>query len=178
MSLKHRYWGNWGIFYALLISFIVIGIWHGASWNYVLFGVLQALALIYETITRKLRKNISKRINPVIYNNLSIIITFLFVTFSLIIFQSATLSEAMNIIRRIFSYHGSFFYNNPSTLLFMLIGCGIMMLYDIEEEYKIFRIHLFSNNNWIVQQTSYALLLIFILLAGVFDGGQFIYFAF
>ena len=178
LSLKHRYWGNWGIFYALLISFIVIGIWHGASWNYVLFGVLQALALIYETITRKLRKNISKRINPVIYNNLSIIITFLFVTFSLIIFQSATLSEAMNIIRRIFSYHGSFFYNNPSTLLFMLIGCGIMMLYDIEEEYKIFRIHLFSNNNWIVQQTSYALLLIFILLAGVFDGGQFIYFAF
>ena len=33
--LKNRNWGNWGVFYGLLISFIVIGIWHGAAWNYV-----------------------------------------------------------------------------------------------------------------------------------------------
>jgi hypothetical protein len=60
----------------------------------------------------------------------------------------------------------------------MLIGCMIMLLHDIQEEFKLFRFSLGSNNNWIAQQVSYALLIIYILAAGVFDGGQFIYFAF
>ena len=176
--LKHRDWRNWGVFYGLLISFVVIGIWHGASWNYVVFGLLQAIAIIYEICTRKARKKISKKIPLSVYNGLSILFTFLFVTFSLIIFQSATLSDAATIIKRIFLNPGEFFYDRPSTLLFMLIGCGIMMLVDIDKEFKLFRFSMFSNTSWVVQQVSYALLLIYILLAGVFDGGQFIYFSF
>jgi D-alanyl-lipoteichoic acid acyltransferase DltB (MBOAT superfamily) len=176
--LKNRDWGIWGVFYGLLISFVVIGIWHGASWNYVVFGLLQAIAIIYEICTRKARKKISKKIPLSVYNNLSILFTFLFVTFSLVIFQSATLSEAITIIKSIFFKPGEFFYDKPSTLLFMLIGCGVMMLVDIDKEFKMFRFSMFSSKSWVVQQVSYALLLIYILLAGVFDGGQFIYFSF
>jgi alginate O-acetyltransferase complex protein AlgI len=178
IALKRRDWGNWGVFYALLISFVVIGIWHGPTWNYVLFGIIQAVALIYETATRKVRKRISKKIPSVIYNNISILLTFLYVSFSLIIFESSTFDKAKNIVEGIFARPGELFYDKPSTLFFMLIGCGIMMLYDIQEEFKIFQFSLFSNKNWIVQHISYALLLIYILMAGVFDGGQFIYFAF
>lgn len=178
IALKRRNWSNWGVFYALLISFVVIGIWHGAAWNYVLFGILQALALMYETLTKRARKKISKKIYPSIYRFSSILLTFLFVTFSLIIFQSATLSDAWNIIHGIFSNHGELYYNNPSTLIFMLAGCGMMMLYDIQVEYKISQFSFLANKNWVTQQTCYALLLIYILIAGVFDGGQFIYFAF
>jgi D-alanyl-lipoteichoic acid acyltransferase DltB (MBOAT superfamily) len=157
---------------------VVIGIWHGASWNYVLFGLLQAIAMMFEDRTRKLRKKISKKMYPVIYKNLSILITFLFVTSCLIIFQSATLSIAINILKGIFLNQGEFFFDGPSTLIFMLLGCGIMMLHDYHEEFKAFRFSVFSNKRWLVQQVSYALLLIYILVAGVFDGGQFIYFAF
>ncbi|HEY5391132.1 MAG TPA: MBOAT family O-acyltransferase [Hanamia sp.] len=176
--LNKRDWGIWGVFYGLVISFVVIGIWHGAAWNYVLFGLLQAIAMIFEVITRKARKKISKKMNALIYNNLSILFTFSFVTFSLIIFQSATFIEAANIIKRIFTNPGPLFYDKPSTLLFMIIGCAMMLLVDIDKEYKLFKFSLFSNSNWAVQQVSYALLLIYILLAGVFDGGQFIYFSF
>jgi D-alanyl-lipoteichoic acid acyltransferase DltB (MBOAT superfamily) len=178
LSLKHRDWGMWGVFYALFISFIVIGIWHGAAWTYVFFGILQALALIYETITRRARKKISKKMGSAFYNNLSIFFTFLFVSFSLIIFQSSTLDIAFSIIDGIFTKTGKLFIDKPSTILFMFIGIVIMMLYDLQEEFKLFRFSLFSNNNWLIQQLSYAFLLIYILLAGVFDGGQFIYFAF
>lgn len=176
--LKNRDWGTWGVFYGLLISFVVIGIWHGAAWNYVLFGLLQAIAIMYEFSTRKARKRISKKIRPVIYNSASILLTFSFVTFSLIVFQSATINEAINIIKGIFLNHGDLFYNKPSTLLFILIGCGIMLAVDIEAEFRSFKFSLFSNKSWLVQQISYALLLIYILLTGVFDGGQFIYFSF
>jgi len=61
----------------------------------------------------------------------------------------------------------------------MLIGCIVILLIDIDKEYgRLFKFSLFSNKSWVVQQVSYALLLIYILLAGVFDGGQFIYFSF
>ncbi len=174
----NRKWGSWGVFYALFISFIVIGIWHGAAWNYVLFGVLQAAALSYETVTKKARSRIARKIPKVVYNNASIFLTFLFVTFSLIIFRSPTLTKAVTIVKGIFSSPGTLFIDSASTILFILIGCAIMLLRDMQKEYSVFRLPRLSSKNWVVQNLVYALLLIYILIAAVFDGGQFIYFSF
>ncbi len=178
IAFKRRDWGNWGVFYALVISFVVIGIWHGPSWNYVLFGLLQAFALIYETITKKQRKKISKKAPAFLYNGLSILLTFLFVSFSLIIFRTSTISDAMVIIRGIFSPLGHLYYDKAATIFFMLIGCLVMMIADAGIEFRPNGISLFRNNNWVVKNLSYAFLVIYILLAGVFDGGQFIYIAY
>lgn len=178
IAFKRRDWGNFGVFYALIISFVVIGIWHGATWNYVLFGIVQALALIYETLTRRARKNIAKKVNTVLYRDISIVLTFIFITFSLIIFQSSTFSDALSIVKGIFSNHGEFFFDDPPQLTFMLIGCVMLILCDIQEEFRIFNFSLFSNKNWMIQQIAFSLLLVYILIAGVFDGGEFIYFAF
>jgi len=176
--LKHRNWGNRSIYLGLFVSFVVIGFWHGATWSYVLFGVLQSLALIYEILSRKRRIKISKRMNRKLYNAISILLTFLFVTCSLIVFQSATISEAMNIIKGIFVNKGPFFYDKPSTLLFILIGCTIMMAFEIPAEFRLMKSRYSVRSNWFTQELSYAFMIIYILLAGVFDGGQFIYFAF
>lgn len=175
--LKYRDFREWGVYFALFVSFVVIGIWHGAAWTYIIFGVLQAIAILYETSTRKIRKKVSKKINVHTYNVISTLFTFSFITFSLIIFQSQTLDNAMEIIYRMFTNVGNL-YLYPSAGIFMIIGCGIMMAYDLQEEYKISSFSFFSNKSWLVQQVSYALLIIYILIAGVFDGGQFIYFAF
>ena len=178
LAFKRRAWGITGVFYSLTLSFAIIGIWHGSTWNYLVFGLLQAMAIMYEYATRRFRKKMSRTIPSVIYNNLSILFTFLYISFCLIIFRTDTFSDAGTTIKAIFTHSGSLFYDKPSTLLFMLIGCMIMILHDIQEEFKLFRFSLVSNENWIAQQVSYALLIIYILAAGVFDGGQFIYFAF
>jgi hypothetical protein len=70
------------------------------------------------------------------------------------------------------------FIDQPSTILFIAIGIAIMLLADIRKEYKIFGDVLIEEKKWMLQHVAYALLLIYILVAGVFDGGQFIYFAF
>ena len=175
---KRRDWGNAGVFYALLISFIIIGVWHGASWNYVLFGILQAFALMYEALTRSQWKKISKRVPAFIYNNASIFFTYLFFTFSLLIFRTTTFSAETNIINIIRSKAGAVYIDQPSTILFIVIGIAILLLSDIREEYKIFSETVFKEKAWIFQHLSYAFLILYILVAGVFDGGQFIYFAF
>lgn len=168
----------YGVFYSLTISFAIIGLWHGSTWNYLAFGLLQAIALIYEYSTRRFRKKMSKKIASSVYNNLSILLTFLFISFCLIIFRTDTFKDAGYWIHSIFTKPGTLFYDKPSTLIFILVGIGVMMLHEIQKEFRIFHFSLFSNKNWIVQQVSYALLIIYILLTGVFDGGQFIYMAF
>ncbi|MEO6682734.1 MAG: MBOAT family O-acyltransferase [Ginsengibacter sp.] len=178
VALHHRQWGKWSIFYALLISFVVIGVWHGASWNYVVFGLLQAFALIYEFSTRKIRNQWSKKTMKAFYNPISILFTFLFITFSLIVFRSENFMDAVYFVRGIFTNSGNLFIDKPSTIIFIITGITVMMLNDLQVEYKTFKYSLLSNNNWLIQQLSYAALIIYILIAGVFDGGQFIYFAF
>ncbi len=175
---KRRYWGNWGVWYALLISFVVIGVWHAASWNFVLFGILQASALMYEVLTKKSRKKISKRIPVYIYRNVSIFLTFLFFTFSLIIFRTTTFAGATNILNAVQAGPGKLFVDQPSTIFFIIIGIVIMLVSDIREEYRVPADASIQNKKWILQHVSYTLLLIYILVAAVFDGGQFIYFAF
>ena len=176
---KRRNWGNIGVAYALLISFIVIGVWHGASWNFVLFGVLQAAALIYEVFTKSRRKKISKIVPAYIYNNISILLTFVFFTFSLVVFRTTTFTGATRILNAIQAPSGKLFVDQPSTILFIIIGISLMMLADIHREYKIFgNTFVIDEKNWLLKHTTYAILLIYILIAGVFDGGQFIYFAF
>lgn len=175
---KRRDWGNVGIAYALLISFIIIGVWHGASWNFALFGIMQALALIYEVLTRNFRKKISKKMPSFIYNNISILMTFIFFTISLLVFRTTTLLDAENIFRILQSEPGKVFIDQPSTLLFIIVGIAIFLISDILTEYHLFKQRLDEKYNWIIQYVSYAFLLVYIIAAGVFDGGQFIYFAF
>jgi len=176
--LKNRKWGNWGLFYALMISFIIIGVWHGASWNYVLFGLLQALVLMIETVTKKQRNKLSKKKPVLIYNSASIVLTFLFVSFALIIFRTPTPNKALLIFKSMFQNPGPIYFDIPSTVLFILIGSLVMLAYDILQEYNNIRFMLKVQRNWVIQNLAYAFLLIYILVAAVFDGGQFIYFNF
>ncbi|MBV1884033.1 MAG: membrane-bound O-acyltransferase family protein [Pseudomonadales bacterium] len=48
IAIKRRYWGKWGIIYAFIISFSLVGLWHGASWNFILWGMLHGVFLITE----------------------------------------------------------------------------------------------------------------------------------
>lgn len=176
--LKRRDWGEKGVMYALLISFVVIGVWHGASWNFVLFGVLQASALIYEVLTRNFRKKLSKKVAGYIYNNISIFLTFIFFTISLIVFRTTTYAAAANIFHIIKSSPAKLFVDQPSTMLFIFIGIAILMTAEIINEYRKKKIASVSKYSWLFDHALYAILVLYIVIAGVFDGGQFIYFAF
>jgi alginate O-acetyltransferase complex protein AlgI len=99
----NRNWGRWGIIYALTVTFVLFGLWHGASWSFVVFGFVQSLALSYEVITRKIRKKLSIKIPALIYNPLSILLTFLFVCYSAIFFRANNLNDAFYIILNSFN---------------------------------------------------------------------------
>jgi alginate O-acetyltransferase complex protein AlgI len=103
MVINLRNWGKYGIAYALFITFFLSGLWHGAGWTYIIYGCLHGIALIYEMFTKKARKSISTKVPSLLYNCISRIITFSFVSFSWIFFRSENISKAKMVINKIVS---------------------------------------------------------------------------
>jgi D-alanyl-lipoteichoic acid acyltransferase DltB (MBOAT superfamily) len=113
-----RNWGNFGLYFAIFMTFLLSGLWHGANWNYILYGVFQGIAIVLETVTKKKRKKIEKRLGKKVYLNLSIMTTMVFILFTFIIFRSPTVSKGFDYISRIFSYN---ILEMPSKLAYLPI---------------------------------------------------------
>ena len=76
---------------ATLTAMTIAGLWHGANWTYVIFGVLHGLALVVNNVRQK-RKS---RKLPV---GLAWFLTFHFVALTLLIFRSENLAALANVI--------------------------------------------------------------------------------
>lgn len=180
IAIAKRDWGKWSVVYAFFTTFIVLGFWHGANWTFIVFGALQGCILTIEFLSRKTRKSIRKKIPSFLNNIAGIAFTFVYFTFSLIFFRANSISDALTIIKRIFTAKGPLFFDrdDPSSFIFSFMGIFILLLVESKWEYYKGGFSFFNNKYWLVRNLSYAFLIIIILLIGVFDGGQFIYFQF
>lgn len=178
IAIAKRDWGNWGVVYAFLVTFIVLGFWHGANWTFIVFGLLQGLILMIEFFTRKQRKNFRKKIPAFLNNAAGIFFTVGYFAFSLIFFRAPNVTAAATIVKRMFTERGTVYFENPSIILFSIAGIGFLSLVEIKKEFLNGKFTLSNNKNWLIRNGYYCMLVLMILIAGVFDGGEFIYFQF
>lgn len=111
LSISFRDYGKLGLILAIVINFIVVGLWHGANWTYVLFGFLHGCYFIPLIIrgTMNKRKKIAKdEILPSFQQAINILGTFLLVMFTNIVFRSETIGQAWGYFSSIFTK--SFFH--------------------------------------------------------------------
>jgi len=94
--LKRRRWGVYASMYGVFITWTLFGIWHGAGWNFMLLGFLQALAINYEFFTRKWRYNFFKPWPVFLKSWFSRIITYMFYAVSLVFFFSPDLPVTLS----------------------------------------------------------------------------------
>jgi len=169
-------------YFNLFIVFLVSGLWHGANWTFIIWGAINGCYIIFSNISHPLQSRLSKIAWISKYRGISqciqIISTFLMVSFAWIFFRANNISDAFLIIRKIFTRPGSLFFENSSMLIFSFAGIFFLLFAEIKKEYYKGKFSFLNNENWIVRYFSYATLIILILLMGVFDGGQFIYFQF
>lgn len=78
----------------LFLVFLVSGIWHGANWTYILWGVMHGVAIVWENLFPKLRFRSRK---------LNVFFTQIFWFLTLIMFRSNTLSQAGYFYRNLFT---------------------------------------------------------------------------
>jgi len=98
----------------LFTVFLISGLWHGASWTFVLWGALNGLYLIFGSATKRLRLKIASYIGltkiPKIYNVFQITTTFILICFSWIFFRAESLTDTAYIIRNLLKGVGSWVY--------------------------------------------------------------------
>ena len=85
----------------IIISFFLVGLWHGAGWHYIVFGLLHGFYIVVHNAWLMLKKNIKykvKKKNTFALDQLSQFITFIAVTFSFVIFRSDSLESSLNFI--------------------------------------------------------------------------------
>ena len=77
----------------ILIVFLISGLWHGAEWSFVIWGLMHGIAML---ISRFLKER-SISINKV----LGSITTFIFVNVAWVFFRAADTSEAITLIKKL-----------------------------------------------------------------------------
>ena len=105
----------------ILIVWSLTGLWHGASWNFIVWGLYFGILLILEKfILKKYFSNVPKFIKC--------IYTLFLVMISFVIFQGDNLSNDFNIIKGLFGLNGELFINNVTLyylkgyVLFIVLG--------------------------------------------------------
>jgi len=105
LSFRFKRWRRKAVILALLITFLLCGLWHGAKLTFMVFGILQASALIYELMTIKIRKKIQSRMNEKIYSSISTLLTFCFMMFCFIFFRAENIDQAFEIVQKLVSHN-------------------------------------------------------------------------
>ncbi len=86
------------IYLAIVITFLVSGIWHGAAWNFVLWGLIHGFYRVFGDYTKHFREKMASFIqldrSPVLHKWVKIAITFLLVCFSRVFFRSDSVTHA------------------------------------------------------------------------------------
>ena len=170
----------------VLIVFLICGLWHGANWTFVVWGGLHGVLLVTQRIWtgQTLWPQFARKVSNVsMLDPLKIFLTFNLICFTWIFFRAQSLSDAFLVIRRIlfnFQYPENLFYKTGMNIYEFNIGVtAILILITIEFISKGMRFDVFTARGGSLQTWTTSYFLFFaVLIFGVFNLNEFIYFQF
>ena len=183
LNIKFRKLGVNGTIIAIMLNMAFIGMWHGANWTFLLFGIYHGLWYIPLMLSGQFFKKRTIEVNakgwpkmPYVFKMAGIDLV---VTFGLMLFHSASMTEFFNICGCIITNWNGGLFADMSTMVNAAI-CSVALIYvDIQEEWfpkkKLFLPSFAERLRW---ELTVSVEIICILLFGVFDNNQFIYFQF
>lgn len=119
----------------VFIVFFISGFWHGASWNFVLWGVMHGLFVI---ITR-LFKRFFEKLHPA----LNWLITFTFVNVAWVFFRADTFSQAITVLKKAVSWQFEGFDSTFIEVVRSIEFTEILQVFSLENKYPAFVITAF-----------------------------------
>jgi alginate O-acetyltransferase complex protein AlgI len=177
---------KWRWYYNLMITFLVSGLWHGANWTFVIWGALHGSLLVLSIMTQPMRNRIASlsRIDrfPTFQKSLQMGVTFSLVCFGWIFFRADSLGDAFTIIQHAaqldFSGLGVAVHQfGREKIMLSLLLIAVMLGVHLLQRGKEMRTWLYKRPAYI-RWSLYQLLILAILLFGVFEHQEFIYFQF
>lgn len=180
-----------------MIVFLVSGLWHGASWNYVIWGGLNGLYQVAGMWWQELKKTINGigrkkgKVYSICKNVYKVILTFLFVDFSWLFFRADSMQDAVSMIKSMLTVRnfsaltdGSLFQLglNEYHFLFLLLAIVILWITDFLKYKNVDMFEKIEKQNVAVRYLVYMCLFCAVVLFGIYgvdyEASQFIYFQF
>jgi alginate O-acetyltransferase complex protein AlgI len=107
------------LYFNLWVVFLISGLWHGAAWNFVIWGAFHGLFLVLDRLfLLKFFKWIGKI--P------SVAITFFISLIGWVFFRAETLPEAMSFLETMFSFTGGKLPADPGNKFYIIFGLAIL----------------------------------------------------
>ena len=114
-----------------LFTMTISGLWHGASWTFVIWGATQGAMLVADKLARRMRPGEERR-RP--WSLTGWLITFLTVTLGWLFFRSPTLPVAWQLLLRALDLRQ---LASWSTQAVPLLACGVLLLLHWGEEWLV-----------------------------------------
>ena len=180
-----------------LITFSISGLWHGASFTFVIWGFVHGLLLIAEKLTSGIRAKVSGVIDRVKlgkFNPVRPVTAFLCVCYTFfvscilwVLFRAESFGDAFYVIKTIFSGFPKFESLDQTVKLFAgvprasiytaVFGIALLLVVDFLCRKSDFRTA-FGKAPVYARLPVYAAFVVLILLFGVYETKSFIYFQF
>lgn len=166
---------------SVLLVFFIMGLWHGANWTFVVWGLINALFLIIEVSTNKWRKNIFEflHIPSKLRSFMGWAVSFTLMMLSLIFFRSASIQEAINFIGNLFvipNLHINVLNNYLELFLSILLIFGVQWIHFVKGNNKIYEL-VEGRPVW-ARWSLYLAYIVIIVMLGINRQESFIYFQF
>jgi alginate O-acetyltransferase complex protein AlgI len=192
LQMQLRNWKNPGTAMALFIAFLLSGLWHGASWGFIVWGgmhgVFLASSVFYKPLQKKVHKYLGIGKSPLL-RLWQIFVTFNLTSFAWIFFRAPNLESALYVVRNLTNYQGylATFHRvgprefltshvlvntSPSNVVCIILSLCIVLLVYLKRRWPLFEKPL-----WVRWPIYYGLLLS-IMFWGLFSYSSFIYFKF
>lgn len=173
---------KWRWYFNLMAVFLVSGLWHGANWTFVVWGGLHGVYLVVGLLTGGLRQRVGEcwgqGLGQRVRQLLQVIFTFHLVCVGWIFFRANSLSDAAHIVKGIFfgAWNG-LHIGNSSQFVYAVIAVGMLLAVEVFMRGAVPE-KAIGNLPMPWRWVFYLGCVMAIMLIGVFDGGQFIYFQF
>jgi len=175
LSFIFRRYGKKGVILAISINFLLVGLWHGANWTFVVFGLIHGCFFIPLVLrgTMEVKHKIDENnVLPTLKQFLNMVGTFSLVMFTAIVFRADTLTVAVDYIFQLFSNIPQFELEYANMLLLLI---PLMVV----EWYARLGVNVLAHANPVLRRVTYLIVLLLVLDSFyTTDTAQFIYFRF
>ena len=184
-------------FFNILIVFGVSGLWHGAEWSFVLWGLLNGLYQVIGKLTSSIRSKTVNyfKLNPQSLGHriLNTLVTFALVDFAWLFFRADTIKDGLLMIKNIFSINNVWILFDRESIYkcgldrqdfnLLIIAIIILLVCDICKTKRISIINdiVLLQDTW-CRWAIYIVAFLFVLIFGVwgfgYENAAFLYFQF
>ncbi|MCX6787222.1 MAG: MBOAT family protein [Candidatus Kaiserbacteria bacterium] len=192
---KWRDHGIWWTYGAVVITFLLTGVWHGAGWNFVMMGLLFGLFICVGLLTKSFREKMWAIAGIGPRNVVKIFVevgsTFILTSLAWVFFRAQDLSQALLVLERIFTQWGSDAFSyltcsnycaayaigiSRTTLAITGISVALLFACELFKELRLDVPKLWYHRA--VRWSLYYVFILWMLFAGYFAPMTFIYFKF